>query len=246
MSFVPRTHENGGICCSSPGNLCDTCKRHFGTMRSNAQVSYAPPNSYDAALQARALEALDTDQARAVAAELRRHDQGFMRVISLDATGGTYESYDGNGKTTVKRFKRDGSGIATPEYAPAQNAVTAAEAAELEGTLEFLLQRAIPEGSTLLLLSDLELHDAGWGTARLSTLEGGETHRRTLVFRRTGDQTELVSITGWHAPVPPPPEPFARGLAEMRAAAATPESTFEARWQAERLRELEVEWESGR
>jgi hypothetical protein len=44
MSFTPRTHENGGTCCSNPEHLCPKCEQHFA--RSNAEADYAPPDPF--------------------------------------------------------------------------------------------------------------------------------------------------------------------------------------------------------
>ena len=60
----------------------------------------------------------------------------------------------------------------------------------------------------------------------------------TLVFRtnihRADDDTDDTSYT--------PPNPYADGIAKLRAAAETPESSFVERYKADRLRELEEEY----
>jgi hypothetical protein len=57
--FVPRIHENGGICCSAELALCDKCKAHFAwggapraaSLRTAVPHDYTPPNSYERDLQ---------------------------------------------------------------------------------------------------------------------------------------------------------------------------------------------------
>jgi hypothetical protein len=46
----------------------------------------------------------NVDVNRTIGNELRRRDQGFMRVVSADKGKGTYETATGNGKTTTKPF----------------------------------------------------------------------------------------------------------------------------------------------
>ena len=52
MTFIPRMHENGGICCSAEGALCDKCKAYFAVTRTAAlrtavpKHSYTPPDPY--------------------------------------------------------------------------------------------------------------------------------------------------------------------------------------------------------
>ena len=41
MKFTPRIHANGGVCCSNPKNLCDTCKSHVA-QQVRAQLPAAP------------------------------------------------------------------------------------------------------------------------------------------------------------------------------------------------------------
>ena len=40
-----------------------------------------------------------------------------------------------------------------------------------------------------------------------------------------------------------PPDPYAKGLAALRAATETPAARFEREWKTNRLREFQEEWE---
>jgi hypothetical protein len=42
MSFTPRIHENGGICCSNPAGMCDTCKAYHNAFNAVAGRSRSP------------------------------------------------------------------------------------------------------------------------------------------------------------------------------------------------------------
>jgi hypothetical protein len=52
MAFQPRTHENGGPCCTAELALCDKCKAHFawgGAPRAaslRTAVDFTPPDPY--------------------------------------------------------------------------------------------------------------------------------------------------------------------------------------------------------
>src|SRR5689334_7605413 len=41
--FIPRVHQNGGICCSSPEILCAKCKVHFADQANEPPDPYAEP-----------------------------------------------------------------------------------------------------------------------------------------------------------------------------------------------------------
>jgi hypothetical protein len=47
MTFIPRTHENGGVCCSSPLALCDKCK---ALRLGENNGSYPSPDIYGSGL----------------------------------------------------------------------------------------------------------------------------------------------------------------------------------------------------
>ena len=64
MAFQFRTHENGGVCCSNPKNLCDKCKAHFGVrVAENIDDRYPSPDVYGPGL-ARLRAASSTPESR--------------------------------------------------------------------------------------------------------------------------------------------------------------------------------------
>ena len=67
--FIQRVHENGGICCSSPYILCDTCKAYF------ADRAAEPPDPYAEGIATlRAAQQLGAEPWREAADELDSGD----------------------------------------------------------------------------------------------------------------------------------------------------------------------------
>ena len=201
MPFQPRIHENGGNCCCDytknweplpPTNPCPKCLEHFAAL----ELHTVPE------LRTAASTLTIVEIARRLDLQLRRVDDGFMRIVDADveAGKGTYEAR-ANGRTVTKSFTFDvidGTTVVllSPTFA-------AAEAPDpYEGGLAQLRAAAATDRSRF---------EDEWKAKRLAALEAEHARTAAHIEATPSPRLTTAELSEFAAP-----DPYREGLQALK------------------------------